>query len=63
MILLVATICLQTDPVTLQCRTEVVRVEPTAAACHRMLEPTAAWLNETYAPAWLGIACKTGTMG
>lgn len=63
MMLLVATICLQTDAITLQCRTEVVRVEPTPAACARMVKPTTEWLQEAFAPAWLAVGCKSGVFG
>jgi hypothetical protein len=62
-ILLVATVCLKLDAVTLRCRTEVVRVEPTMADCARMIEPTTEWLREAFKPEWLGVACKAGTMG
>ena len=65
-ILLVATICLQTDPVTLDCRTEVMRMERTPIACLMMMEPVHAFLQEQTAGlpvAFLAMACKSGTMG
>lgn len=63
MILLVATICLKADAVTLQCRTEVIRAEPTLAACARMIPATEVWLRETFAPEWMAVGCKAGTLG
>lgn len=63
MILLVATICMKLDAVTPDCRTEVVRTEPTKADCARVEKATQAWLIETYAPEWLGTDCKDGTLG
>jgi len=62
MILLVATICLQSE-LTLDCRTEVVRVERTPVDCIQMVVPVGAWLQETYSPAWMVVTCKSGVFG
>lgn len=62
MILVVATICLLRDPVTLECRTEVVRVEPTFIACSRMKKPVEEWLAEMFKPEWVAVACKNGPL-
>jgi len=37
MILLVATVCLLVDPVTVQCQTQVMRLDPTPKAVHNEL--------------------------
>ena len=62
MILVVATICFLSDPVTLECKTEVVRVEPTPIACIKMLAPVETWLRETHSPEWVAVACKNGPL-
>jgi len=46
MILLVATVCLLVDPVTVQCQTQVMRLDPTPTACIEMVPPTVAFLVE-----------------
>ena len=66
MFLLVATICLQSDPRTVECRSAVWRMEPTPAACLAMLEPVRSFLAEQTA-GWPVVrilaACKGGTVG
>ena len=62
MILVVATICLRVDLLTLECKTEVVRVEPTPVACIEMLAPVEKWLRETHSPEWVAVACKNGPL-
>ena len=49
MMLLIATICLQADPVTLDCQTRVIRMERTQAACVAMIAPVKVWLREASA--------------
>lgn len=61
--LLIATICLRVDPVTIECRTEAVRVERSIAACVPMVKPMSDYLSETYKPEWMAVACKLGNMG
>ena len=46
MILLIATICLQADPVTVECRSAVWRMDQTPAACVAMLDPVRAFMTE-----------------
>ncbi len=65
MILLIATICLQANPVTLDCQTRVIRMERTPAACVAMIAPVTVWLRE--ASAGLPVvsvmaACKSGLL-
>ena len=50
MILVVATICFLSDPVTLDCKTEVARVEPTFVACSKMKKPVKEWLEQAFKP-------------
>ena len=65
MLLLIATICLEADPVTLDCQTRVIRMERTQAACVEMIAPVTVWLRE--ASAGLPVvsvmaACKSGLL-
>lgn len=46
MILLLATLCLQADPVTVECKTVVWRMDKTPAACVRMIAPVQAFITE-----------------
>ena len=65
MILLIATICLQADPVTMTCRTEVMRMEKTPIACLLMIPPVTAFLTEQTAAlpgARVLVACKAGSV-
>lgn len=62
-IMLVATVCLLSGPVSLDCRTEVVRVERTPLACVELLRPVHALLAEQTAGlpvVFLGVVCKGG---
>jgi hypothetical protein len=64
--ILIATICLQADPVTVECRSEVWRIEQTPAACVAMLEPVRAFLTEQTAGlpvVRILAACKGGVVG
>lgn len=63
MILMIATVCLLSDPVTLDCRTEVMRIEKTPIACLMLVEPMQAFLIEQAAGmpgAQVLVACKAG---
>ena len=65
MIILAVTVCLMADPLTVQCRTEVFRVEQSESACLAMLAPVHAWMIEASAGLPVLVvtaACKRGTM-
>lgn len=65
-ILLVATVCLQADLLTVECRSVVWRMERTPAACVAMLEPVRAFIAEETAGlpvVRILAACKGGTVG
>jgi hypothetical protein len=64
--LLIATICLQADPITVECRSEVWRIEQTPEACAAMLTPVQAFLTEQTAGlpvVRILAACKGGLVG
>lgn len=61
--LLIATICLRVDPVTIECRTEAVRVETSRVRCAKLEQPMRDYMTETYKPEWMAVACKLGNMG
>jgi hypothetical protein len=66
MFLLIATICLQADPFTVECRSEVWRMDPTPEACVAMLPPVRAFMTEQTAGlpvVALLAACKGGLVG
>ena len=65
MIILAVTVCLMADPLTVQCQTEVFRVEQSEAACLAMLAPVHAWMIEVSAGLPVLVvtaACKRGPM-
>jgi hypothetical protein len=66
MFLLIATICLQADPVTIECKSVIWRMEKTPAACVALLDPVKAFLTEqTVKLPVVSIlaACKGGVVG
>ena len=65
MIILAVTVCLMVDALTVQCQTEVFRVEQSEAACLAMLAPSIAWMREASAGLPVLVvtaACKRGPM-
>ena len=65
MIILAITVCLMADALTVQCQTEVFRVEQSEAACLAMLAPSIAWMREASAGLPVLVvtaACKRGTV-
>lgn len=65
-VLLIVTICLQSGPVTVDCRSAVWRMDPTPEACVAMLPPVRAFMAEQTAGlpvVALLAACKGGLVG
>jgi hypothetical protein len=63
MILMIATVCLLSDPVTLTCKTEVLRMEKTPIACLMLVQPMTDFLIEQAAGmpgVQVLVACKAG---
>ena len=63
MILMIATVCLMSDPVTLDCRTEVMRIEKTPIACLMLVQPMVDFLTEQAAGmpgVQVLVGCKAG---
>ena len=63
--LLVATICIVADPVTVNCATEAVKIERTRSDCTVLLLPMEAYLRglldeAKIEPVFLNVACKSG---
>lgn len=65
MILLITTICLQADAVSVQCKTAVWQMYPTPIACLSMLPPVQAFIAEqTVGLPVVAVlaACKSGLL-
>lgn len=66
MILLIITVCLQADPVTLDCKTAVWDMYQTPLECLAMIKPASEFVTEQAAilpGAQVMAACKSGVVG
>ena len=65
-LILVATVCILADPLTVQCETKALRIEGDLSACVQMIKPTEVMLAEHAAGltvVYLKAMCKGGMIG
>ena len=65
MTVLVATVCLLFDTLTVDCQTNAIRIEQTPRECIRLIKPVEAMLTEQAGKAkvvYIKAACKRGPL-